>query len=289
MNLITLNRTILPEWAAYLPEELFVSLMHGTPDLHALGVTFSEQNVGAICWSQTSIGWTLHSIYITREARRLGLGYELLAQLIRQMKEQHCPQLSLTYEPEGERNTLTPFFINCGISLETVRIPTGSVCFSEALTALEERNADKKHPSFQTLMQLSKHERYLCSKWFAEKTGEQLHPYFAPRIDSFVLLRDAQVQGMLLFREQPHSLQLSYCWIAPEQRAIFLPFLYKALRQVSATHLTQPVLEMLLATEQSQQLYERLLGSPTAYTTLITGQFSASEPFLPHLFEKLSK
>lgn len=285
MKLVSLDRMSLPEWASFLPEETFVEMLCENREMYAIGVEFEDQPVGAVCWEETPSEWSLQSIYVTPDARRLGLGYELLAELIRRMREKGAQSLYAAYEPTSDRATLTPFLINVGFLTDTLELPLGKTTLGNAADALRQHGADQKTVSYQTLSQLGRRDRFFCDKWLMEQTGEHLSHYIGGTIDSLVIMDKNEIQAILLLSEEHSTIRLEYCWIDRDHMYVFLPLLYAAIERLSVRYPKETGLEMLLSNDQVTQLYTRLLGTEMSQAYLCSAHFSASEPLLPHVYE----
>ena len=274
MKLVVLDQKVLPDWAGFLPEETFIELMNGRRHMYAMGVEFFDEPQGAMCWEEKENEWILNSIYIHPKYRRLGLGSELIAALSEKMKNKNCQDLSVSYEQAGDRETLTPFLCRCGFMMETMELPLGVTTLADAIASLQEHHAFKKKGRVKSFVQLSKRERYLCNQWMSEEIGERITSYIQESPSSFVLLKDDEIAGMILLSEQQKTISLDYCWIRQDSTASFLSMLAVAANDLYAKYPVETPMEMILSTDQADQLYTRLLGGKRAQITLCKGSFS---------------
>lgn len=274
MKLVDLDQNSLFDWAGFLPEETFIELMNGTRHMNALGVEFLDEPQGAMCWEEKEDEWILNSIYIHPKSRRLGLGRELIAALSEKMKNKNCQELSVSYEQAGERETLTPFLRRCGFMMETMELPLGVTTLGDAIASLQEHQAFKKKGRFKRFDQLSKRERYVCNQWMLEEIGERITSYLQESPSSFVLLKDDEIAGMILLSEQQKTISLDYCWIRQDSTASFLSMLAVAANDLYAKYPVEIPMEMILSTDQADQLYTRLLGGKREQIILCKGSFS---------------
>lgn len=275
MELIRLQRDTLSEWAGFIPEELFLELMGGGRHLHAVGVTFKDEPAGALCWKENEKEWVLQSIFIHPEYRHLRLGSELVAYLSEEMKQKNCEQISVSYEQEGERESLTPFLRRCGFMMETMELPLGVTTLEKVIEALKKYDAfRKKKGRIRPLYQLSKRERYLCNEWLLREIGESIRPYVQECPASYVIMREDELTGILLFSEQQHAISLDYCWVRQDCMTNFLPLLAVAANDFYGQYPTETRIEMILSTEQVQSLYTRMLGEERETAILCKGHFS---------------
>lgn len=274
MELIRLQRDTLSEWAGFIPEELFVELMHGGRHLYAVGVTFKDKPAGALCWEENGKEWVLQSIFIHPEYRHLRLGSELVAYLSEEMKKKNCGQLSVSYEQEGEREILTPFLQRCGFMMETMAIPLGVTTLEKVIEVLKKMDAfRKKKGRIRTIDQLSKRERYLCNEWLLQEIGESISSYVQERPASYVILKEDELTGILLFSEQQQGISLDYCWVRQDCMVNFFPLLAVAANDFFGHYPRDTRIEMILSTEQVQSLYSRLLGEEREQIILCKGHF----------------
>ena len=275
MEIIQLKQESLSEWAGFIPEELFLELMRGGRHLYAVGVTFKDEPQGALCWEENGKEWVLQSIYIHPEYRHLRLGSELVAYLSEEMKKKNCEQLSISYEQEGERETLTPFLRRCGFMMETMELPLGVTTLEKVIEVLKKHDAfRKKKGRIRTLEQLSKRERYLCNEWLLQEIGESISPYVQELPASYVIMKEDELTGILLFSELAHTISLDYCWVRQDCMTSFIPLLAVAANDFYGQYPKETRIEMILSTEQVQSLYSRLLGEEREQIILCKGHFS---------------
>lgn len=275
MELIRLQRDTLSEWAGFIPEELFLELMRGGRHLYGVGVTFKDEPQGVLCWEEKEKEWVLQSIFIHPKYRRLRLGSELVAYLSEEMKKKNCEQLSVSYEPAGERETLTPFLRRCGFMIEAMELPLGVTTLEKVIEVLKEHDAfRKKKGRIRTLDQLSKRERYLCNEWLLQEIGESISSYVQERPASYVILKEDELTGMLLFSEQQQGISLDYCWVRQDCMVNFFPLLAVAANDFFGHYPGDTRIEMILSTEQVRSLYSRLLGDEKEQIVLCKGHFS---------------
>lgn len=287
MRLIPLNQTTCMGWAQFLPEEIFVDLIRGDRQVHAVGIEFMDEPAGAAGWEEQDNAWVLRNIYVLPGYRRLGLGRELLAHVVTRMREEDCERLSVSYEQEawGEKAALTPFFVNCGFLMEQISLPLGVTRLDTAIAALQKMNAFKKKYRFRVLEELSTRERYLLNEWLLEKTGDRLSRYLATSSDGCIAMRDGEINGVLLWSRSDEAIRLDYCWVSREQKHLFLPLLaYVADLLRTECETSDPDIEMVLSTEQAMQVYTRLLGDTATIgsDTFCTGEYPVSE--MPYIY-----
>lgn len=275
MKLVVLDQKVLPDWAGFLPEETFIELMNGRRHMYALGVEFSDEPQGAVCWEEKEDEWILNSIYIHPKSRHLGLASELIAALSEKMQNKNCQNLSVSYEQAGERETLTPFLCRRGFMIETMELPLGVTTLEKVIAVLKKNDAfRKKKGRIRTLDQLSKRERYLCNEWLLQEIGESISSYVQELPASYVIMNEDELTGILLFSEQQHAISLDYCWVRQDCMVNFFPMLAVAANDFYGHYPVDTRIEMILSTEQVQNLYSRLLGEEREAVILCKGHFS---------------
>lgn len=274
MEIKELKQNLLPEWAGAIPEELFVSLMQGKKNRHAAGARFLDEAAGAICWEENEAGWTLQSIYVFPEYRRLGIASELVAHLSDRMQKEKSKLLTMTYNDEEELVMLEPFLIHCGFRMETMTMPLGVTLLSTVQKRLEDPKLPKKVGSFARLHELKQRERLLCSQWMEKNLQESIDSYATAAPSSYILLSGSQVDGILLFGQSGNVLSLDYIQFRSSAIARVLPLLSIAVRDLSKAYPPDTRIEMLLSNERAVNLFSRLTGSGMEAVTIHHGSFT---------------
>lgn len=275
MKIIPLEKDSLSDWEKFLPEEIVAELMDTDGHMHAAGVTFLREPQGAIAWEEKGDEWILHSIYISPISRRLGLGSELVSYLTENMATKGVERLSVTYDPQEERVTLRPFLINLGFMVEPYELTLGVTTLKEAAEALQKYDGFQKSSNCKPLHQLSQSERELCNQWLLEKTGVSIKHYLGMIPESFVLMREHLVAGMMLMREQSEEISLDYCWASPDASGGFLSMAALAVASLKKLYPGNTRMEMILSTDQAEKLYSHLLGEKREYITICQGYFDS--------------
>ena len=285
MRLIPLNQATCAGWAQVLPEEIFVDLMRGNRQVHAVGVTFQEQPCGAACWEEQDMAWVLRSIYVLPQYRRLGLGRELVTYVAGQLLTEEGRHLTVAYEgkPDGDSRALMPFLTSCGFMMERVELPLGVTDLGSVRDALQRRNAFQKMGGFRTLDELTTREKHLVNEWLIDRTGDRLSRYMGASANGFAAMRDGELYGIVLYSGHGASTRLDYCWVDRVHKQILLPLLAAAVGEL-CTRLdgkteayASAKIEMLLSTEQAIQLYLRLLEADIELAVLYVGEWMISE------------
>lgn len=275
MKIISLEQNSISDWEEFLPEEIVTELMRTDCDMHAAGVTFLREPQGAIAWEEKGDEWLLHSIYISPRSRRLGLGSALVSHVTEEMADKDVERLSVSYDPQGERVTLTPFLINRGFMVEPYELTLGVTTLKEVTASLRKYDDFQRSRSCRPLHQLSQSERELCGQWLLEKTGESIRHYLKKSPESFVLMRDHTVAGMMLFRDQSGVISLDYCWISPDVSEGFLSMASVATDSLNDCYPGNTRIEMVLSTGQAEKLYSHMLGEKREHIMICKGHYDS--------------
>lgn len=273
MKIVLLDRNSFPDWAGFLPEEIFVELMSGKQHMHAVGMMFLREAQGAIVWEEKGGEWVLRSIYIAPISRRLGLGSELVSYLAEQMQDKGCRHLSVSYDDQGERMTLTPFLRRCGFVMESYDFSVGVTTVEEIVTSMHKFDAFKRSGDCRALSLLPQREKKLCDDWLAEQIGENIDRYLIECPESFALIKDNKVKGIMLFDEKDGVVSLDYCWISQETVNGFLVLAAASADSLRKHYSGNTEIEVILSTVQAEKLYSHLLNERRKHITICRGSF----------------
>ena len=261
----------LADWAACIPQELFVELMNRREGLYALGVRFLDEAQGALVWEEDEQGVALESIYVRPQARHLGLGKALIQRFARETWREGR-EIRISYVEEGERRLLTPFLENSGFFIDTAVFPTGAVPLrhlNEEL--LPQLGANRS--GIRPLYQLSARERGVCEKWLKEQLALPMKPYLVTEPASFAVIRGGEVQGAVLLRRQDEGITLDYCWIMQSNPLILAKLLACAIEHLDEFYAPETIVRMTLSTTQARALFERLFGQTEETTSFCSGVY----------------
>lgn len=259
----------LADWAACIPQELFVELKNGREGIYALGVWFLEEAQGALVWEEDGQSVALDSIYIRPQARRLGLGTALIQRFLREIRTEER-EISVSYVEEGERSLLTPFLRDNGFFIDTAAFPAGAVTLrrlNEELLPQLKTNRSGVRP----ICQLSVRERGVCERWLKEQLDLPIQPYLSQEPASFAAIRGGEVQGAVLLRRQGEDIALDYCWIMQSNPMVLAKLLACAIEHLDEFYAPETRVRMALSTAQAQALFERLFGQTEGKTCFCSG------------------
>lgn len=259
----------LTDWAACIPQELFVELMNGREGIYALGVWFLGEAQGALVWKEDGQSVALESIYIRPQARRLGLGTALIRRFVRETRSEER-EIFVSYVEEGERCLLTPFLRDNGFFVDTVAFPAGTVTLrqlNEELLPQLRTNRSGVRP----IWQLSVREQGVCEKWLKEQLDLPMQPYLSAEPASFAAIRGGEVQGAVLLRRQEKGIALDYCWIMQSNPIVLAKLLAYAIEHLDELYAPETMVRMTLSTTQAQALFERLFGQTEEMSCFCSG------------------
>lgn len=288
MRLIPLNQATCAGWAQVLPEEIFVDLMRGNRQVHAVGVTFQERPCGAACWEEQDMAWVLRSIYVLPQYRRLGLGRELVTYVAGQLLTEEGRHLTVLYECEAGRDHLTlgAFFRACGFRMEIMELPLGVTDLETVQTALQERSAYKNLAAFRSLEELTTREKHIVNEWLLDMTGDRLSRYMGSHAAGYVAMRSGELYGAIFYSMYRNGARLDYCWVDREHKQLLLPLLACATEDLGSQCAGNPgakadyKIEMILSTEQAMQVFTRLLDSDIEQTILCIGELEEENGYV---------
>lgn len=275
MNCVVLMPGEIADWAACFPQELFTELMMQKEGLHALGVSFLEEAQGALVWEERPQGAEIKSLYIRPEARRLGLGSALLRHLQGELRKKwgDGAELLVSYIEDGERELLTPFLAQGGFLMEQVRCPMGEVALTELQNVLLPRLGGARG-NVKPLCQLPPKTHRICAQWLEEQLAAQLTPYLGKRPESFISLKEDEVQGAVLLREQENGISLDYCYAQTSQPQVLALLFEEAITHLAALYGPDTQIRMTLSTPQAQTLFEKLFGKAQQETVFCSGSLT---------------
>lgn len=261
----------LAEWAACIPQELFVELMNRREGLYALGVRFLDEAQGALVWEEDEQSVVLESIYVRPQARRLGLGKALMQRFVRETWREGG-EIRISYVEEEERRLLTPFLENSGFFIDTAAFPAGAVTLRRLNEELLPQLGTNRS-GIRPLYQLSARERSVCEKWLKEQLALPMKPYLVTEPASFAVIRGGEVQGAVLLRRQDEGITLDYCWIMQSNPLILAKLLACAIEHLDEFYAPETIVRMTLSTTQARALFERLFGQTEETTSFCSGVY----------------
>ena len=104
---------------------------------------FAQKLVGAVAWRPRDKTAELLSIYVAPEARRLGIGTDLLRDAVQNMKKAGCSEIHFKYSEYGDRTALTPFFNNIGFETDVDEMLLGKKPLSEIIADAGKKGVGK--------------------------------------------------------------------------------------------------------------------------------------------------
>ena len=262
-------------WNLYedmIPREYARPALKG--DYQALGVRILHRPCGAVVWKEPEDEeyGTLFSLYVAPEARRLGVGTELLRRMLEKTRAKNIPGLLFTYVFEGDRMGLSPFFDKYKVTMETETCPLGSVTIKEVLEAMVKKNIKESKADGIKLSDLRKQDYAVVDKWIYEHIHERLADYMTNGSWGYMSIKDGKVKTALLFSmEFVGTINLSFAFAAQGSEAKLPELMALAVSNLVRDYHADTVIEMLLVNEQSKKLYEGLFGDAPYEIDVVRG------------------
>ncbi len=260
MKKTKITKDNLKNFAGMLPVEVLQGVALG--NVSAIGMKFSEMEAGAAAWVEVpgdSYG-RLVSLFVPPEFRDLDVGHVLLQEVIMEMGGAKKEGISFRYQEEGDRKTLTPFFNVFGFQTDVTDIPLGQVTLKDAKKRIDEtfKNIDEAGVTIQSLRG---EDRRMVADHIRGISGLDPSEYLNGSPDSFVILEDKKIKGLLLFSlQEDWTLNLDYFFSRnPKDMAGMLK---NAITQLLNDFNSNTNVEMLLTTQEGQKLYNGLFGEP---------------------------
>jgi len=273
MRCFRIEQKEIPEYIAFFPEEILPLLTENNHDLHFIGAEFLGEPYGALVWEKTIVGGVLHSIYVKPMGRRLGLGRAMMRELSVQMVKEQCAELTFTYEVWDERVSLTPFFTACGAFLKMSEMPLGVTSLGEATEKLKKYGVLHTGERCKPIYRLTLSEFLACKKWLLQELAVPLRRYEEMSPASYVIFENSVLKGAILLREYDGKIGLEYCWNNTGNPLVLMQLFSAAIADLSKQYLPDTLIEMVLATEQGEQLFRKLIGNPDGQVLLCLGTF----------------
>ncbi len=273
MEIIQLKKENLEDWAEAIPEELFIDLMLEKKGHYAAGVLFLEQPAGALCWEENEAGWTIESIYIYSDFRRLGLATDLLDYLSKRMLEKKAKVVSITYTYDDEVAMLNDFFIHYGFDMEEVPMPTGEVSLQQVAENIKKQGLVKKPANYAVIGDLTYSQRGLVDKWLMKHLSVHIDAFEAGPPYSYVIMDKEKIQAMLLFSQKDDEISVDFCMFKKDSLVKTLPLLVVAIEDLTAHFSLDTTISMLLANDASTNFYNKLTGGQIKEAIVYTGKY----------------
>ncbi len=273
MEIIELKKDTLEDFAEALPEELFIDLMLDKRGLCAAGVLFLDQEAGALCWEENEAGWTIESIYIYPDFRRLGLGTALLDYLTQRMTKKKVKDLSATYTYDDDVAMLKAFFIHYGFDMEAVTMPVGQVSLRQLADSLQQHKLIKKPKRYSVIGSLTLRQREDVDKYLMKKLGQHIDSFEVGPPFSYVMMDKDKIQALLLFSQKEKEISLDFCMFKKESLIKTLPILVAVVEDLTASFSADTSVSMLLSNDAAVNFYTKLTGGEKKQAIVYTGQY----------------
>ena len=231
-------------------------------ELYGGAANFVFENVGAIAWKPDGDMGEILSLYVLPEARRLGVGAFLLQSAVRDMQKKGCKGVSFKYNENDERALLTSFFNDNGFETDVTSFPLGKKSLSEVKEAANKKGLDKVGETGTLVYDLTNPTRAEVRKEIGRISGEEPDVYDRQWPGTYVVLEDNGVKAAAFLREESKVvISLDYLVNngSPKDLAGLMG---TVVNRLTGHYDPETSVEMLLATEHGEKLYEGLFGEP---------------------------
>lgn len=254
------------KYLSFFPEEYEKDLFR--EDLMAIGATFAEEPKGAVLIEEGEKNRLL-SIYVSPEARRLGIGTALLLAASKK-------SLSFRYEATGDRITLEPFLEALDIDYQRYDYPVGVMPLEKALEDLFRAKIDQLQPQGALYEDLSREGKKCALKWLQDVCAEEAYLYTQKDSPSIFLMNEEKVQGALLLSMQEEGLlSVDYVYCMKGSNTLLGGMLCKEMELLRKSFPKETELSMAMTTKAGEELYEKLFGDPVGTVAMISGNVDA--------------
>ena len=264
MKLYALTADNIHAYREVLPSQLDAQIQTG--GARCIGAEFAGTPAGAAVWAELpdEDHGKLLSVYVLPEARRLGIGWALVREVVQDMVKRGKKGISLQYSADGDRLGLAPFMNEVGLRTTVHPVALGRIRLGDVAEWFSKFG--EITPVGSALGDLAPDERGQVIRWIAGISGELPQTYLSGHPESFVVLRNHKVRAALLLREEqkPDGMVLSLDYAVSEDSRELMGLLRVAEQSLSGMYGPETPIEMLLMSRESERLYERLFGEPEA-------------------------
>lgn len=221
---------------------------------------FAGRPVGGVAWKRADKTGELLNLYVAPEARRLGVGTGLLGQAVMDMQHEGLEEIHFKYSDYGDRTALTPFFNDSGFYTDVDELPLGKRTLGQVREAISKKGVDKAGNEGVCLFDLDGRKKAAVRDQLTKVCGVDLDIYDRQWPGVYVITDDTKVRTAAFLREEDEkrlSLDYLYNTGSPKDLACLLE---KMSERVAGHYPDDTEIEMLLATEAGQKLYEAMFG-----------------------------
>lgn len=217
--------------------------------------------IGAAVWRAADEVGELLSLYVLPEARRLGAGTLMMESVVRQMRAAKLKDISFKYSDMYDRTALTPFFNDIGFETDVVDMPLGSATLKEIAEGLIKNKADKAEAVGECLYDLPKKDSNAINEELYKISGQDMSIYDVQWPGTYVIRdTDGGIMGAAFMREEREDiLSLDYLFNNGSPK-VLMGFLKKIVTRLDDHYGPDTRMEMLLATDEGEKLFESLIG-----------------------------
>lgn len=259
MRYMPIRKEELHAWNETLPVELAPLIRDGRA--RAGGIDFAGVNAGSVVWmhdEKDGYGRLL-AIDVIPEARRLGIGTELIREAVKEMRSDKLTGVNCSFGEYQDRLGLRPFLNACGLQTDVEEIPLGSVSLGEAIESLNAKGLLKEKLGCPVKNHTADDRTELRLLLDRISSGNS-ELYLKDKPGSYVIYDGENlIAAVLLSEEREGVISLDYLYNqgGPDK---LTGLVATALSELKKTYPADTQLEMLLGTEQGQKLYEGVFG-----------------------------
>ncbi len=260
MKFVDFGKAVMSDAAPLLPGE-YQSLLK-KKELRGGVAVMAGEYIGAVGWHPVKDTGELLSVYVLPEARRMGAGSLLLESAILQMRGAGLTALSFTYSDSFDRAFLTPFFNNTGFETNVIETPLGVLTLNEIFDALKAVGVDRSEEKGHCVAELHGKEREGVLEALAAMSGQDMSFYNRTWPGTYVVGNDKKIEAAAFLHEEKDGVISVDYLVNNGSQKLLAEFLNMIMNRLKNHYRGDTVVEMLLATPESEKLYGSMFGSP---------------------------
>ena len=263
MNIMSFDEVSAQEAVSFLPADYFYLFKKN--ELKGAVAYFAKRLVGAVAWKAKDKTAELLSIYVAPEARRLGVGTDLLQDAVQNMKKAGCSEIHFKYSEYGDRTSLAPFFNNNGFETDVDEIPLGKKPLSEMIAGVGKKGVDKAKGEGACIFEMDGREKAAAKNALTEMSDQDIDIYDKQWPGTYVIMDGAKVLTAAFLREEGEgTISIDYLFNSGTSKDL-ASLLRRIIERIGDHYPGDTEVEMLLATESGEKLYEAMFGKADSF------------------------
>ncbi len=263
------------DYLAFIPSEIYPEIEKNRCSV--TGALLFEKPCGAAVWSAAQGDGTgrLLSLYVDPPCRRIGAGKLLLDSVKAEMADKKVSEIGFSFALTGDRCMFVPFFEDVDVATEYTRYPFGIKTLSKTVKALENKGINQTAPVGKAVNDLNREEKNRLSGWLYENFGQDLSLYMGDDPSSFAFIDGGKVKAALfLSKEDEETLSLDYVYNDGSDPKTLMGLFRTACDKLSDKYKGTTMIEMMLASDESEHLFKGLFGDPEGFMDVCSGMIS---------------